>query len=324
MPQKPNSQSSSLSLRSITGTTTRSSGGLASHYESSTFAYCAGSAVVVAKLDDAGDISYRFFRAQPTALPIHPSPSFYNPASPTPPPESRRRTILPAKHSSDERSSHNSPRRNWADDGSSKTWSARERVKAVSCVALSPNGKFLAAGETGYGPRVNIFSTMPGGFSDIPLTTLTEHSFGVRCVAFSPTSRWLATLGDAMMASSSSGLSIRRPAQPDCILATSAQRRCWTWRGAATTLLRSELGGSRSGGLESHLRLRRLGKDGECWMAMVTPVLLQKHCRVGTVFSDSWPTQHSLVWLQFRNTKPYYVPKRALCACSTTVLGTRS
>lgn len=62
---------------------------------------------------------------------------------------------------------------------------------------LSPNGKFLAAGETGYNPRVNIFSTVPGASPETPLTILTEHSYGVRCVAFSPDSRWLATLGDA-------------------------------------------------------------------------------------------------------------------------------
>jgi WD40 repeat protein len=63
-------------------------------------------------------------------------------------------------------------------------------------VSLSANGRFLAVGETGYNPRVNIFSSLPGSSTDVPLTIFTEHSFGVRCVAFSPNSRWLATLGD--------------------------------------------------------------------------------------------------------------------------------
>ena len=151
---------------------------------------------MLAKVDDRGEISYRFFRAQPTVAAIHPITSFYNQTTPTSTLEGRRRTILPFKHGADEKV-NNTTRRLWGDEGISKTWSARERVKAVSCVDLSPNGKFLAVGETGYGPRVNIFSTAAGGLSDVPLTILTEHSFGVRSMAFSPNSRWLATLGDA-------------------------------------------------------------------------------------------------------------------------------
>lgn len=195
-PLKPSPLPASLSLRRIIGTTTSSSSGLACHYASSSFAYCAGSAAVLAKVDATGEISYRFFRAQPTALPVHPCVSFYNPTTPTALPESRRRMIVPLKHGLDERSSIKSPRRIWGDDGSPKTWSARERVKAVSCVDLSCDGRFLAVGETGYSPRVNIFSTLASAAADIPLTILTEHSFGVRFVAFSPNLRWLATLGD--------------------------------------------------------------------------------------------------------------------------------
>jgi WD40 repeat protein len=194
--QKPNTQPARLSLRRIIGTTTTSSSGLACHYSSGSFAYCAGSAAVLAKLDENGEISYRFFRAHPTASPMNPSTSFYNPCSPSSISESRRRTILSFRNSPDERSANGSPRRIWGDEGSSKTLSARERVKAVSCVDLSPNGRFLAIGETGYSPRVNIFSTVAGAPTDVPLSILTEHSFGVRCVAFSPNSRWLATLGD--------------------------------------------------------------------------------------------------------------------------------
>jgi WD40 repeat protein len=194
--QNHDSQQTSLSLRTIIGTTTTSASGLASHYESSSFAYCAGSAAVLAKIDDGGETSYRFFRAQPTVAPIHPNTSFYNPTTLISTPERRRRTILPYRQGGEEKF-NNSTRRIWGDEGSSKTWSARERVKAASCVDLSPNGKFLAVGETGYSPRVNIFSTGVGGLSDVPLTALTEHTFGVRCVAFSPNSRWLATLGEA-------------------------------------------------------------------------------------------------------------------------------
>ena len=60
----------------------------------------------------------------------------------------------------------------------------------------SPDGRFLAVGEIGYSPRVNIFSTLAGATADVPLSIISEHSFGVRCVAFSSNSQWLATLGD--------------------------------------------------------------------------------------------------------------------------------
>lgn len=41
-----------------------------------------------------------------------------------------------------------------------------------------------------------IFSTAPDSSNDAPLAVLTEHSFGVRSIAFSPDSQYLATLGD--------------------------------------------------------------------------------------------------------------------------------
>ena len=42
-----------------------------------------------------------------------------------------------------------------------------------------------------------IFSNAPDAPSDTPLTALAEHSFGVNCVAFSPDSRYLASIGTA-------------------------------------------------------------------------------------------------------------------------------
>lgn len=41
-----------------------------------------------------------------------------------------------------------------------------------------------------------IFSTAKDSPLDIPLTVLSEHTFGVRSIAFSPNSQYLATLGD--------------------------------------------------------------------------------------------------------------------------------
>lgn len=41
-----------------------------------------------------------------------------------------------------------------------------------------------------------IFSTAKDSPLDVPLTVLSEHSFGVRSLAFSANSQYLATLGD--------------------------------------------------------------------------------------------------------------------------------
>lgn len=50
--------------------------------------------------------------------------------------------------------------------------------------------------QTGYKPRVLIFSVSETNpMSDTPLTALAEHTFGVCAVAFSPDSRYLASLG---------------------------------------------------------------------------------------------------------------------------------
>lgn len=61
----------------------------------------------------------------------------------------------------------------------------------LSAVALQS----LTLAQTGYKPRVLIFSNSPDAPSDTPLTALAEHSFGVNCVAFSPDSRYLASIG---------------------------------------------------------------------------------------------------------------------------------
>lgn len=50
--------------------------------------------------------------------------------------------------------------------------------------------------KRGKNPRILIFSTATDPPSESPLSVLTDHSFGVRSIAFSPDSRWLCSLGD--------------------------------------------------------------------------------------------------------------------------------
>ncbi|KAI1376077.1 WD domain-containing protein [Hypoxylon crocopeplum] len=178
-----------LSLKRVVGTTCVSPTGF--DVVNSSFAYIAGGAVVVVDVDGP-DYTQRFYRARPTALPVYSTPSLpYSPSTPAQTPkanDSRNRTSL-------RESTFGSL--DWAESPtSSKTWTSRERIKAATCLALSKEGRFLAVGETGYAPRVLIFN-LDDTSSDTPLVSISEHAFGVKAVAWSPDSRYLASLGSA-------------------------------------------------------------------------------------------------------------------------------
>lgn len=162
------------------------------------FAYVAGGTIVVVDVEVAPpdlqgiQLVQRFYRARPTAVPVlgatttpQPSSSAVSRVN-----DARNRS---AKGSRDSR--FGSP--DLGDlPSSSRTWTSRERIKAMSCVALSRDGRFLAAGETGYAPRVLIFS-LNDTSSDRPLVSISEHGYGVKAVAWSGDGRWLASLGTA-------------------------------------------------------------------------------------------------------------------------------
>ncbi|KAL5051450.1 hypothetical protein BDW71DRAFT_214295 [Aspergillus fruticulosus] len=186
---------SALSLQTVIGTTTTTPNGFSYHDQSNSFAFCAGSAGVLAELDEDNNVNQRFFRARPAAGSINPVISFYNQCTPPATPDARTKS-LPGIKATPHNGSYNSSPSTETVDASPRVWSSRERVKAVTSVAISPNGRFLALGETGYNPRVLIFSTAKDAPSDVPLSILTEHSFGVRALAWSPNSQYLATLGD--------------------------------------------------------------------------------------------------------------------------------
>ncbi|KAL3469882.1 WD40-repeat-containing domain protein [Aspergillus californicus] len=194
---KPSPYQSTLSLQTVIGTTTTTPNGFSYHDQSKSFAFCAGSAAVLAELDDDNNANQRFFRARPSATSINPVMSFYNQATPPTTPDARSKSLPSIKSASYSGIYSGSPSGELVESPSPRAWSSRERVKAVTSVAISPNGRLLAVGETGYNPRVLIFSTAKDAPPDIPLSILTEHSFGVRALAWSSDSQYLATLGDA-------------------------------------------------------------------------------------------------------------------------------
>ncbi|KAF1999107.1 WD repeat protein-like protein [Amniculicola lignicola CBS 123094] len=196
-PVKTSRADVSLSLKQVIGTTTNSANAFDGVPSGRSFAFTAGAAAVIATVDDEQRVSQRFYRARPTTNPLNPSSSIYGgPSTPTQN-ESRNRTAASLREAGLGGSPMASPGGDWSDSPMGKAWTAKERIKAATCVSFSPDGKFLAVGETGYKPRVLLFSTASDAPSDTPLTSLSDHTFGVRCVAFSPDSQYLASLGTA-------------------------------------------------------------------------------------------------------------------------------
>lgn len=143
-------------------------------------------------IDVSGEhYSQRFYRARPSAVPVF----AVSPVSSS----SCALNSTPKANDSRNRSAA-SPRdygtSDWSDSPSSKTWTSRERIKAATCLALSRDGRYLAVGETGYAPRVLIFNLQEPS-SDTPLVSISEHTFGIKAVAWSSDTKFLASLGEA-------------------------------------------------------------------------------------------------------------------------------
>ncbi|KXT03407.1 hypothetical protein AC579_7273 [Pseudocercospora musae] len=191
-PTKVSREEPGLHLKKVIGTTTASSNAFDALPDRRKFVCVAGAAAVLATVDEELAVKQEFFRANPSAAGIV-NVSRDNagwPTTPTPG-EARHRQLGNVR---DNASTSTFTNRDWPDSPTGRTSAAKDRVKAATSVALSPNGRWLAVGETGYKPRVLIFSARDGS-SEAPLCTLSEHTFGVMAVRFSPDSRYLASLG---------------------------------------------------------------------------------------------------------------------------------
>lgn len=129
-----------LALKHAIGTTAQSPCAIDSLPDANILAFTAGAAAVVTTFDNDLKSVQRFFRARPTAIPLNPTPIVYAPSTPTG--NDRTRMVGNAQNSP-----YATPSNGWSDSPGGKPWSARERVKAASCVSLSPDRKFLAVGE---------------------------------------------------------------------------------------------------------------------------------------------------------------------------------
>lgn len=146
-PIKTSRAEAHLALKQVIGTTTNSANAFDALVTGTCFAYTAGAAAVVASVSQDLSVSQRFFRARPTTNPLNPSSSVYGgPSTPTQN-ESRSRTAASLRDAGVGGSPLASPATDWSESPSNKAWSARERIKAATCVSFSPDGRFLAVGE---------------------------------------------------------------------------------------------------------------------------------------------------------------------------------
>lgn len=70
----------------------------------------------------------------------------------------------------------------------------KDKIRTITCVALAPNKKLLAVGESGFQPRILIYS-LAADSNEYPLACISEHTFGVNSLSFSGDSRYLVSLG---------------------------------------------------------------------------------------------------------------------------------
>ena len=159
-PIKTNLSPPILALEHVIGATTTSPSGFSCHEQSRTIALCAGSTAVLTQFDDEFHIHQRFYRAAPTVVAANTTTSSYGTPSHIATPERRRHSIAP-RASVTPFAGPGSPSKELYEHDPFKTWTSRKRIKTVSCVAISPDGKFLAVGEVmAYQQPISTWSLM--------------------------------------------------------------------------------------------------------------------------------------------------------------------
>jgi hypothetical protein len=143
---KTNRNNAELSLRHVIGTTASSPNSIDTLPSKRLLGFTAGAAAVICSFDEKLKLTQRFYRARPTAVPLNPTPTVYGPSTPSgATAEFRSRTTI--RESGVGITAFSPGASEWSDSPGGKTWTARERVKAATCVSFSPDGKYLAVGE---------------------------------------------------------------------------------------------------------------------------------------------------------------------------------
>lgn len=139
-PAKSHRNDSGLSLQHVIGTTADSSNCITTLPSKRLLAFTAGAAAVICTFDENLKFTQRFIRARPTAIPLNPIRDLYGPSTPT---KARSR----ARESTATPTPFSPATTDYNDSPGGKSWTARDKVKAATCVSFSPDGKYLAVGE---------------------------------------------------------------------------------------------------------------------------------------------------------------------------------
>ena len=134
-----------LGLKSVIGTTTTSPNSFDFLSENNIFAFCAGSAVVVARVDAQLGISQQFYRARPNIRSVNETQSFYNPS--TPPLKTLRNRLASSSKDGGYRAGYSFEESVTESPGTSQL---SKRTREASCISLSPGGDLLAVGEVSW------------------------------------------------------------------------------------------------------------------------------------------------------------------------------
>jgi len=152
--QNQSTTDTGLFLKRVIGCST---GAFDSHPATRSFAYTAGAAAVVVQLDDNLQVTQRFFRARPNVTTWSSASSQISSLQSIAFLESRNRLSLTLKDLGVSPSGNVQPS-SLEDTSTAKTWTARERIKAATCVSFSPDGKWLAVGEVCPHPGTQVMS----------------------------------------------------------------------------------------------------------------------------------------------------------------------
>lgn len=136
-----------LKVNKILGFTTSSSSGFDCSPKASCFAICAGSTAAVAQVNNELNFTWKYFKARPNVSPTLKSLPYNETATAATPctPEQRSRKASTLRGGRNAIRSTGSP---LLEKGASPGGNTvRQRIRAVTCVSLTADGKLLAVGE---------------------------------------------------------------------------------------------------------------------------------------------------------------------------------